>query len=375
MRVGIDASRAFVKKPTGTERYAFEVINRILKLPEAKKHEWILYTRGAIQTSFPTSLPKFSLGRGFAVAEGTIKIVNIPFPYLWTQAGLAARTWVDRLDVLWVPAHTLPVLRKPGVKTVVTIHGIEYEWLPAYENLLQRWYLPLSTEYAVATDDKVIAVSGFTKRQLIERLGADERKIKVIYEGYSSKPGVTSYKSQILNKYKLIPQEYLLFVGTVQPRKNLERLIEAFFHLGGNLMLVICGKLGWGYEKVAGMVQNSGGKVVLTEYVSDEEREILLKNCLAYVQSSITEGFGLPVLEAMAVGVPVASSEGGALKEVIGNAGLLFNPYEVKDITEKLELLVSDEKLRKELRAGGLKRVGDFSWDKAAQETCSMLLS
>ena len=153
MRIGIDASRAFGRDRTGTENYSYEIITRMLKLPQAKKHTWILYTKE-----------------------------NIKLPYLWTQVGLAYKTWTDNLDVLWVPAHTLPVLARPGLAKVVTIHGIEYEWLPAYENWLQRWYLPLSTQYAVMSASRIIAVSQFTKKQLVERLGADPKKITVIHE-------------------------------------------------------------------------------------------------------------------------------------------------------------------------------------------------
>src|SRR3989344_1856509 len=308
MRIGMDVSRAFVEEPTGTERYSYEIITRLVALPEAKRHEWILYTRNVIPTealakwrdpsTHSTSLRAGSLG---------MTIRRIPMKYLWTQVGLAYRTWVDRLDVLWVPAHTLPVLRNPRLKTVVTVHGIEYEWLPAYENRLQSWYLPLSTKYAVASADKIIAVSEFTKKQLMERLGADERKISVVYEGVSQQRSVTSVqRSEILHKLHLRPGRYLLFIGTIQPRKNLERLIEAFLKLKiKNLKLVICGKWGWGYKKLQEIKDKN---IIFTGYVSDEERQVLLENALVYVQPSITEGFGLPVLEAMAAAVPVARS-------------------------------------------------------------------
>src|SRR3989344_2044970 len=170
---------------------------------------------------------------GFAVRGGWgVILKEIPLPYLWTQAGLAARTWIDGLDVLWVPAHTLPVLRKPGIKTVVTIHGLEYEWLPAYENWLQRWYLPLSTQYAVHAASKIIAVSEFTKQELIRRLQARPGKITVVHEGYDPTFSLASANEQsVLKTYKLKPKSYLLFVGTVQPRKNLKRLIEVFSRL------------------------------------------------------------------------------------------------------------------------------------------------
>lgn len=422
MRIGIDASRAFVDRPTGTERYAFEVITRMMRLEEARKHEWILYTR------------KVSKSESDRVTElkntcHSATFVTLRLPFLWTQVGLAYRTWVDRLDVLWVPAHTLPVLRKPGIKTVVTIHGIEYEWLPAYENQLQRWYLPLSTKYAVLAAKKLIAVSKFTKRQLIERLGGNERKITVIHEGFN--PEILNSnievpnKFKILNKYQLKPKKYLLFVGTVQPRKNLVRLVEAFSRLTkasgkyhppfnslplnlrgrgreGDFKLVIAGKLGWNYQEVLEAPKRFGvaDKVVFTGYCSDVERDILLKNALVYVQPSITEGFGLPVLEAMAAGVPVVSSWGGALNEILNitpsgsslkskirfassavrgesatQAGILFDPKDVNDMIRALRQMISLHTTRLKYVKLGKRRVKDFSWDKAAEKTLNILMT
>ena len=361
MRIGIDASRAFVEHPTGTERYSYEVITRMLMLPEAKNHEWILYIKR--NQNYPAKA----------------SIVEIPFRYLWTQAGLAARTWRDKLDVLWIPAHTLPLLRRPGLRTVVTIHGIEYEWLPAYENRLQRWYLPLSTRYAVHSATRVIAVSEFTKKQLIERLGADGKKIRVIYEGYDCQ--IRNSKSEVLNKYKIKPKQYILFVGTVQPRKNLERLIEAFGRIGGSgalgLKLVIAGKPGWMYESIltAPKRYKVDDKVIFTGYIDDPTREVLLKKALVYVQPSITEGFGLPVLEAMAAGVPVVSSDGGALQEIVGEAGILFDPLDINDIGHKLALVINSQLLKKELIKKGRERVLQFGWDKAATETLRLITS
>ena len=330
MRIGIDASRAFDTQKTGTESYSYEVISHLLALPESKQHEWILYTKE-----------------------------NIKLPRLWTQLGLAFRTWTDNLDVLWVPAHTLPILAKPGLKKVVTIHGIEYEWLPAYENLLQRWYLPISTQYAVNRAQKIIAVSKFTRDQLIERLDADPKKISVVYEGSNFSEPKRAQKTK---------EKYLLFIGTVQPRKNLLRLIEA---LPTGIKLIIAGKLGWNYQEVVDAAKNKN--VEITGFGSDEKRNELLKNALVYVQPSITEGFGLPILEAMNAGVPVVSSSGGALAEIVGEAGLLFDPLDIEDIRQKLEQIIKNKKLRINLIARGKERVRKFSWEKAARETYKIL--
>jgi len=351
------------------------MIKHLLALPEAKEHEWILYVRP-----------------GTATTEFKTKTINLPF--LWTQLGLAYRTWTANLDCLWVPAHTLPVLRKPGLKTVVTIHGIEYEFLPSYQNLLQRWYLPLSTKYAVQSAKKVIAVSQFTANQLKERLNVDSSKVTVVYEGdsYTSpqpspklrRGGSMAMEGEVLKKYALRTKGYILFIGTVQPRKNLKRLIEAYnlTHPTGSSLsccrrgkegevdLVLVGKLGWGFDDLP---IDKYPNIKFLRYINDAERDILLQNALVYIQPSITEGFGLPILEAFAAGVPVTSSNGGALPEVVGDAGLLFDPYDVSDIYDQLVKLVDDKKLRDELIAKGHKQLAKFSWQKAAQETYSIL--
>lgn len=369
MRIGIDASRAFVDQPTGTERYAYEMITNILALPEARRHEWVLYTKFSIfNDQFLINLLK--------TKNLKLKIKAIRLPYLWTQVGLAARTWMDNLDVLWVPAHTLPLLRQPGwlrkgkpLKTLVTIHGIEYEWLPAYENKLQRWYLPLSTKYAVATADKIIAVSGFTKQQLVSRLGADPGKIKVVYEGVTE-----NYQLPILKEFYLKPKQYLIFVGTVQPRKNLVRLIEAFA-ITKNIKLVIAGKLGWNYDEIVAAPKKYGveDRVVITGYISEGDRYSLMRSALAYVQPSVTEGFGLPILEAWQAGLPVVSSRGGALAEIVGKAGLLFDPLDIRDMSHKLSLVINSHALQKDLINMGQERLKMFSWKRAAQDILKVI--
>ena len=162
-------------------------------------------------------------------------------------------------------------------------------------------------------------------------------------------------------------------MGTIQPRKNLVRLIKAFCKLKiVNCKLVICGKLGWNYQEVLDEAKKNKN-IIIKGYVSDEDRNTLLKNAMFYVQPSITEGFGLPVLEAMSAGIPVISSNGGALPEVVGDAGLLFNPFDQLDLLAKLTKIISNPKLRKKLMTKGHLRTRQFSWEKAARETYNIL--
>ncbi len=365
MRIGIDASRAFVDQPTGTERYSREMLMALLDLPEAKDHTFVLFVRLGQKVRFEAE----------SFSNMKVEVIEISLPRLWTQVGLAWKTWTTALDVLWVPAHTLPVFRKPGLKTVVTIHGIEYEWLPAYENPLQRWYLPLSTKYAVATATKIVAVSEFTKSQLVTRLGAAASRIQTIYEGYD--PQQFTLDVGILKRFGLEKQKYILFVGTIQPRKNLDRLIEAFANLDMNgVKLVIAGKWGWSYDAIALAPKTYGAekKVVFTGYISDTERYSLLQFATFYIQPSITEGFGLPILEAWQAGKAVASSSGGALAEVVGQAGELFDPSSVEDMAQAMRKMF-DETYVLKLKPLGEKRLKEFSWKKSAKNILELFLS
>lgn len=359
MRIGIDASRAFGEQKTGTENYSFQMIKHLLALPESRKHNWVLYTK-------------------VPIAEFLAKnVVNnvISLPYLWTQVGLSVRTWVDELDVLWIPAHTLPVFRKPGLKTVVTIHGIEYEFLPAYENKLQRWYLPLSTRYAVHNASKLIAVSHFTAKQIEDRLEGDAKKVTVVYEGVANnklQPRVMA--SNVLKKYGLTSKNYVVFVGTIQPRKNVKRLVEAYMGLNNiKTPLVLIGKLGWGFEDLP---VDQHPNVKFLRYINDAERDILLQNALVYIQPSITEGFGLPVLEAYQAGVPVVSSHGGALAEVAcleTSKTNVFDPYNLMEMQNILGQAITDNAWREELIAAGKVKLRQFSWKSAANMTYKIL--
>jgi glycosyltransferase involved in cell wall biosynthesis len=181
----------------------------------------------------------------------------------------------------------------------------------------------------------------------------------------------------VLTKWGLRKRGYVLFLGTVQPRKNLERLVDAYSKLNGGkeLRLVIAGKLGWGYSGVMKKAQAISDRVITTGYINETERYTLLRYALVYVQPSITEGFGLPVLEAWQFGLPVVSSRGGALSEVVGHAGLLFDPLNVEEITNQLQRVMDDARLRNELIRLGKDRVNEFSWDKTAKETYNILIS
>lgn len=346
MIIGIDASRAGITGKTGTENYSAELIRELLQLPEAKKYKWRLYDRQ-----------------------------NIPWRKLWTQGGLALELFRRPPDVLWIPAHTLPVFRPRRLRTVVTIHGLEYEYLPQYYQFPQKLYLNKSTEYAVKHANRLIAVSDWTKNQLVDRLGADPKKIYVIHEGIgqrilSSKLQqlTPEYKRQIRHKYNL-PENYILFVGTIQPRKNLARLIEA---LSKGVHLVLAGKPGWMYGEILAAAKKNR-RVRLIGRVAEADLPAVYKLAQAFVYPSLMEGFGLPVLEAMTLGIPVICSNRGALPEVAGKAALLVDPEDTAGLAKAIRLILANPELREGLIEAGYRQAAKFSWAEAAKLTLKVL--
>ncbi|MCE7898053.1 glycosyltransferase family 1 protein [Candidatus Microgenomates bacterium] len=373
MLIGIDASRAFVDERTGTENYSYELITQMLRLTTAKKHTFVLFIRPNVK--IPKELDGYS--------NVTVKLIN--FPVLWTQVGLALETWVTKLDILWIPAHTLPVLRNRSIKTIVTIHGLEYKYLPQYNNLLQRWYLPLSTYYAARRADRLICVSESTKRDLIAETGIDIEKTTVIYEGadMDRKSVGLLIRKAVMERYGIEDKKYILFVGTVQPRKNVGSLITAFAivrQAHPDYKLVIAGGIGWEAEQDLAAPDKLGisDRVIFTGRVSPELLQALYQGASVYAQPSWTEGFGLPVLEAMAHKAPVVVSSGGALPEVVGDAGIIVSldggrRMFVSRLASAISDLLNDPRSRELLKQRGLERVRQFSWKSAADQTLKYL--
>ncbi|MCH7951954.1 glycosyltransferase family 4 protein [Patescibacteria group bacterium] len=367
MVIGLDASRAFVAKRSGTENYSYQLLRAMIAA--GSTYTFVVYTRGEVAP------PKDFVRKN-------VRFREIGWPRLWTQGGLALASWRDTLDVLFIPAHTLPVLRRPKLPTVVTIHGLEYEYLPEHYRFPQKIYLTWSTRYAVRFATTLIAVSQFTKKELVKRLRADENTISVVHEGVDAEVYSKSYndkeKSIALEALGVL-KPYVLFVGVVQPRKNLVRLIKAFSQLTGsipvNLSLVIAGNLGWMYRKILAAPKKYGVKdrVKFVGFVDEKQLPILMQEAEILVQPSLTEGFGLPVLEAMAAGTPVVVAKAGALPEVVGRAGILVDPLSVDDLAQGMAKILVSQTLRNHLRERGLSWCRRFSWKRAADETLGVL--
>lgn len=367
--IGIDASRAFVKDPAGPEYYSWHLIRSLAQVD--RENEYVLYLRPGQSVDY--RLPK------------NFKTEVIPLKYLWTQLGLSAYTLLRSIDILFVPAHTLPLLTRilrPRLPIVVTIHGLEGKFLPQSGNPLAHFYRNWSITWAVRFATGLIAVSNDTKNDIIKTYKKHTKNIKVIHEGVDferfSKKVSKSEKLSVLKKYG-ISGEFILFVGTVQPRKNLVRLIRSFSLITDHyprLTLVIAGKLGWLYEDILAAPARFGVQksVDFIGRVADEDLPALYQNARVFVLPSLTEGFGLPVLEAQAAGVPVVAAKKGAIPEVAGEGALLVNPRDEKDIAAGIRKVLEDCSLARDLVRKGRRNAHKFSWRNTASSTLDFLL-
>jgi len=379
MIIGFDGSRAFNKNRTGTENYSYQLLLHLAKI-DIENH-YLVYIRPGSSVNSNNWPDNF-------------KFITIPFPRLWTQAGLALQTFKDHLDVLFIPSHTLPLIHKPGLTTILTVHDLGAEYLPTMHQLKQRLYLKLMTDYQIKSASHLIAVSNATKQDLIKKVGVPKNKISVVYEGFNKElfEAVSSSKQkEVLIKYGLEENNYFLFVGTIQPRKNLERLIRAYsqfldtrgpaasdlliFRSSDLPVLVLVGSKGWLSDEIYELPKRLGveNQVKFLGYVPDKDLPALYSNAIAFTFPSLFEGFGLPILEAFANHCPVLTSNISSMPEVAGDAALLVDPYLVESISQGLEKLHQNPTLRNNLVKLGLKQIQKFSWEKAARETLEIL--
>jgi glycosyltransferase involved in cell wall biosynthesis len=362
MLIGIDASRSVTEKRTGTENYSLNLIHHLLA--SGGNHRYCLYFNR------PPS-------RELRITNHELRIM--PFPRLWTHLRLSWEMARRPPDLLFVPAHVLPIVHPR--RSVVTVHDLGYLYYPEAHRLLDRLYLDLSTRYNAHAAGRLIADSSATKRDLIERYGVGPDKITVVYPGYDKttfRPVRDGGAIGITKARYSITDDYILFVGTLQPRKNLTRLIEAFADLRFaicDLRLVIAGKKGWLYEDIFRQVEELGleRKVVFTDYVPEGDLPALLSGARLFAFPSLYEGFGMPVLEAMACGIPVVCSNTSSLPEVAGDAALLVDPLDVGELAATMERVLGDEGLRAELVRRGFEQVRKFSWERCARETLDVL--
>jgi glycosyltransferase involved in cell wall biosynthesis len=286
---------------------------------------------------------------------------------------------VGEADVYHSTEHLLMPLR--GVPTVLTVHDLIYRLFPEHHKKLNYWYLNAAMPLYVRRADHIITVSQHTKSDLMRLYGTPDEKITVVYEAAAPhfKPQPDSEVERVRAKYGL-PERYLITVGTIEPRKNLARLVQALAWLRqgyptnrphDDLRLVVVGSEGWLTESYHQAIDqfDQHEAVIRPGYVPDEDLPAMVAGAVVAVSASLYEGFGLPVLEAMACGTPVACSSTSSVGEISQGAAFWFDPENVSWICAALRELIEKPDLRAILREKGLKKAATFSWDRAAKET------
>jgi len=278
--------------------------------------------------------------------------------------------------------HLLPKLTH--ARSVFTLHDTAYLLFPQYHLLQNRVYLTLMMPRFLARADRVIAVSEATRRDALQFYRLNPEKVVVIPEGVEPRfrPEPDPARLAAVRQKYALPKRFILCVGTIEPRKNLPILLDAYAALRPHyprLGLVIAGGKGWLYQSFFERLQSLGletqTRVTLTGYVPDDDLAALINCAEVFAFPSIFEGFGLPPLEAMACGVPVVCSNASSLPEVVGEAGLLLPPHDVRAWADALARLLTDAQLRADLRARGLARSRLFTWEAAALHTLQVYQS
>lgn len=369
MRIAIQASDLDSKRIDGTRVYLLNMLNRFGKI--SPNDDFFVFHKNGFN---PELEPK---------NHSNYKIISKNFPFYWTQIRFAMEIWKGKYDALWMPMQALPFVRRKNLKTTVTIHDLAFKIFPQFFPKKDLRRLNLFTDFAVKKSDKIIAVSHSTKNDILKFYPMiKEEKIKVIYHGFDPKllqeKISDEEKNKINTKYKILNTKYILYVGAIQPRKNLKELIKAFEIIKKerkDLKLVLAGGKAWMWEEVMERISRSTyhNDIIVTGTIPFSEVISLYKNASVFVFPSLYEGFGIPVLEAFACGVPVILAKNSSLLEVGGGAANYFESIE--NLCYQIREILDKEELRKEMIEKGFNQAKKFSWDKCAEETIELIKS
>ncbi|HZQ08751.1 MAG TPA: glycosyltransferase family 1 protein [Anaerolineae bacterium] len=370
MRITFDIS-PWVHYHAGLGRYAGELLTALTEV--APNHEYIaLYNSPRVERT-EGLLPNLKTWRTPLGAKPWRMSVLLGY-----YMGMSMDRWLPRSDLFHGTDHLLPPLKHS--RTVFTIHDLIFRFFPEYHLPLNRWYLSLMLPKFMERANAIIAVSEHTRRDVVQWLNIPAEKITVIYEGVN--PAFKPIKNRdelerVRAEYQL-PSRFMLFFSTLEPRKNLVTLLDAYAELlkqdADMPLLVVAGRQGWLYQATLQHIHELGltQRVILTDWVQERDVPALLNLAEVFVYPSLYEGFGLPPLEAMACGTPVISSNAASLPEVVGDGGILFDPRDTEALTQALGRVLHDFALREELCAKGIRRASCFTWERAARETLAV---
>ena len=371
MNIGIDGNEANIKNRVGVNKYAYEMLLGLQKENEKKlrPNNLIVYLKNEPLKDLPRETKYFNYK---IISGGGLWILTRLMPYLWKNP--------DKIDCLYSPSHYVPVFLL--IPRICSIMDLGY--LNNSEHFEKKvfWQLKYWTAISIFASKRILTISDSSKKDIVRHYPFASEKITVTHLGYDRDKFNLKVPADLVrrikNKYSIV-DDYILFISTLKPSKNVEGLIDAFASLSSRypkLSLVVAGKKGWMFEKIYGRVKklNLTTKIIFTDFIDEKDKPALISGAKIFALPSFWEGFGLDVLSAFACGVPTVISNVGSLPEVAGEAGIYVDPKNVESIASGLEKVLNmSEKEYNSIVELGFIQAKKFSWEECSNKTLKVI--
>jgi len=387
MILGIDASQANRKNRSGTEWYAFYLLEEFKKLLGGRSDLRVrLYTRGPLRSDIANNLPE----------NFEVKILKWPPRHLWGLIRLSWEMLVNAPDILFCPAHTIPLTsilsRKPTPKSstllgdpgqgrgrtrvFTTLHDVGFKDYPELYDKLSLWYHRFSAWLAVKYAHHIFTVSEFSKNRIMENYHLNPSNITVTYLGAYQKSSAEHSWYTVIAEFGLKPQNYLLYIGRIEPKKNILNMIKGYEMSGSAMPFVLAGSRinTRDIDAYTEARPDLKAKIRFLNYISEEDKQALYRGAAVFLFATLYEGFGLPILEAQCAKTAVITSNTASNPEVAGEGAVFVNPDSPYEIAQAVRQLLNNPVLGQEKIASGLENVKKFQWDQTAEQTLQKLL-
>ena len=379
MRIGIDIRSLGGKRHSGVEEYIFNLLPQLFRL--GKKDRFVLLSNN-YKGSLPQNVKDWAKLPNVSLKEYKIpsKILNF---LIWQFSWPHLDRMLGKVDVFFSPNITFTTVSRK-VPHVITLHDLSFELLPHFFNFYRRlWHFLVNPRKQAKKATKIITVSKSTMEDVREIYKIKRNKIHPIYLGLSNL--FLDYKHEknqekiIRKRYKIGQKPFILYLGTLEPRKNISSIIQAFneFKKESKLdySLVVAGAKGWSFQEIFNLALQSSYKkdIFFTGEIREKDRPTLYEMASLFVFPSFFEGFGFPPMEALSLGKPVICSASTSLLEIFGNHTILINPHDVGELAWTMGRVLNDEKIQDSMKEEGQKYVRKFSWEKTAKKTLAVI--